>query len=288
MERGFIESGPSTHSLKNAQEPKPPQTLSRLYIPPIVGVGGGGKQRRYTIDEYQRAMKLLKIYGLRKVSKIMNIPMSTLQGWRNGWYKPPSTRFKLEPSPELAYVVGCLLSDAWTYDTGSGSYRICLEAKDRDFVENFSICLAKVLNKKPGKIYYRKERGEWLKCYESVAFYNWWREQDLTSLKTIIEYDGENIKAFIRGFMDGDGCISTHHVSAINSNLELLEYIRYLLGKLNIRTGKIRLKSKAGSKFRIEDRIVVREKDCYSLHINPRDYLEKIGFSIRRKNESRS
>ena len=116
------------------------------------------KQRKYSLEEYQKAMELLRRHGLRKVSKILGIPVSTLRDWRKGKHKPPLMRWTPKPCPELAYIIGCLLSDAWVYATDNGDYRICLETKDKDYAENFNRCMAKVLNKKPRRIYLRKKR----------------------------------------------------------------------------------------------------------------------------------
>ena len=57
------------------------------------------------------------------------------------------------------------------------------------------------------------------------------------------------------------------------------------MGKLGVRTGKITLTTKAGTETIIKGRKYRKRRDCLYLYVNRRDFLEKIGFTIRRKNK---
>jgi len=57
-------------------------------------------------------------------------------------------------------------------------------------------------------------------------------------------------KAFLRGFFDRDGCNSGMQVFACNSNRGILVYVKQLLQKIGVRTGKISIDIKAGTEHR--------------------------------------
>ena len=72
----------------------------------------------------------------------------------------------------------------------------------------------------------------------------------------------------------------------INTYLPLLVYAKGLLEGSGVRTGKIRLVGRKGTVNLIEGRVIVRRKNCYALQVNRRDFLAKVGFSIKRKNRA--
>ena len=145
--------------------------------------------------------------------------------------------------------------------------------------------MAELLGRKQKRIRLRKD-GRWSAEYGSAAFYAWLRQQTLESLRPYIEHCEECVKAFLRGFFDGDGSNSGVQVKAYNSDEKLLEYIKQLLKKLEVRTGKISIATKAGTTSRKRNSEVVKaKKDCFQLNVNRRNFLEKIGFTIERKNK---
>ena len=76
-------------------------------------------------------------------------------------------------------------------------------------------------------------------------------------------------KAFLRGFFDGDGCNSGMQVFACNSNRGILIYVKQLLQKLGVRTGKISIVTKAGTEHRKRSgEIIKTKKDCFRLYVN--------------------
>jgi hypothetical protein len=67
----------------------------------------------------------------------------------------------LEPSEELAYVIGVKVGDGYVgkksrVRKGYNDVMIGLEARDREFVEGFGRCLAKVLNRREIRPRYRR------------------------------------------------------------------------------------------------------------------------------------
>lgn len=195
-----------------------------------------GIKREYTIDEYEKAMELLKHMGVKRVSKIMGIPKSTLINWKKGC-KPWHLKWKPEPSNELAYVLGVLYGDAYLtkYDK-SYHYEIRLRVKDKELINNFNEAMSKVLNKSLFKPYYDKSRGIWILRFWSKAFYTWYITQTIEKLKKYIEQSRDTVRLFLRGLYDSEG---THYrylknyiryrINLSNSNVKLLLYTKQLL-----------------------------------------------------------
>ena len=250
-------------------------------------------KRRYTAEEYDYAMELLKQgKGLNEVSKLTGIPKSTLSYWKRNKHKPPLAKWRPKPCPELAYVIGVQLSDGYVYEKEKKwMYQNGLYAKDREYVEHYNYCMAVVLGRnKENRIRFEerpdKELKGWRVEYGSVAFYTWFEQQSLEALKPYIEHCEECIKAFLRGFFDGDGGSNVTLVYACNTNRQLLEYIKELLEKIGVRTGKISIAIKAGTEHWARNRGIIRaKKDCFQLNVNRKDFLEKVGFTIKRKNK---
>ncbi|RLF10943.1 MAG: hypothetical protein DRJ69_02505, partial [Thermoprotei archaeon] len=126
----------------------------------------------------------------------------------------------------MAYLLGATLSDGHVYIHPEMG-RIRLEAKDREFVEEFYV-KAKEAGLKPAKP--RPVRGKWyVQLYSKHLAYliksGQWRQL----LQTI-----EDKKAFLRGFFDGDGIALVPGYA--NTDLKLLEEVSNLLRDLGIRT----------------------------------------------------
>jgi intein-encoded DNA endonuclease-like protein len=169
-------------------------------------------------------------YGVR-------ISESHISYWIRGVHSPyngrriPSMEL-LRPSEELAYVIGVVLGDGYVkkksrvrkgYDV-----IIRLEAKDKEFAR----CLAKVLGRRPIKPRYRDNIGRYVVEAESKTPYELLRKPlGLDRIKKYIEHCERCVAAFLRGFADSEGSIDKRgHIHVYNTNIELLIYVKELLG----------------------------------------------------------
>ena len=85
---------------------------------------------------------------------------------------------------------------------------IGLKAKDREFVEEFARCLAKVLGRKQIGPRFRDGVGKYVVEVGSKTLYELLRKPvDLDRLKKYIEHCERCVAAFIRGFADSEGSV---------------------------------------------------------------------------------
>ncbi len=189
----------------------------------------------------------------------------------------------LNPSKELAYVIGVLLGDAAIYYTPRSGYTVELRAKDKDFIEAFRRNMGALTNKL-NKIT-RISDGRYRIRYRNKKFYMWYKKQTLDTLRFYIEYDMETMCSFLKGIFDSDGS-SGKIITVSSTNLKLLKYIRYLLGRLDI-DSYISIDKEAGSNVNIANKKGVRQKRLYRLiiskHSSRRKFMELVGFNIHRK-----
>ena len=182
------------------------------------------------------------------------------------------------------YTIGTLLSDGSVTKKKSYVYAIQLKVKDKEYAEEFSRCISKVIGKpykKPRKL----NDGRWEIRYSSAAFYEWWKKQNLETFRKYIEESEETMKAFARGFMDGEASSSGSSISVANTNLEILKYLKKVLEKVGVRTGKISKIIEKDTEVIIKGKKYKANKSIYSLYVNKRDFISTIGFTIKRKNK---
>src|SRR3970282_262505 len=66
----------------------------------------------------------------------------------------------LTPSPQLAYVIGCILGDGTTVAyPPKHQFSVVLKVKDKEFAEEFARCASCLLRCSRHKLYYYKKRG---------------------------------------------------------------------------------------------------------------------------------
>lgn len=123
--------------------------------------------------------------------------------------KLPYKEFKW--TPELAYVAGLLVTDG---NLSKDGRHITMTSADKDLLKTFKLCL-KIKNKitprnnsgYSKKTYYRVQFG-------SVQFYNWLLNIGITPAKTYtigdLKIPKDVFRDFLRGHLDGDGCIQTY------------------------------------------------------------------------------
>jgi len=171
----------------------------------VVALRRGGLTYRGIIKEIYRR------YGV-------GISKSHISYWLRGVHSPyngrriPSLEL-LKSSEELAYVIGVKVGDGYTYRVrsvrkGYNYVMIGLEARDREFVEEFGRCLAIVLGRKPIKSIYTNNVAKYFVEVGSKTLYELLRKPvDLDRLKKYIEHCERCVAAFIRGFADSEGSV---------------------------------------------------------------------------------
>ncbi len=224
--------------------------------------------------------------------------------WSRGLHSPYNGRYipsikLLKPSKELAYVIGVKLGDGYVIKSGRikrynnrvcDDVRIGLDVKDREFVEEFSRCLAKVLGSTPKRPRYRKSTKRYTVEFGSETLYQLLKKPvDLDRLKKYIEHCGNCMAAFLRGFFDSEGSVDKRgYIYLFNTDLRLLAYVKHLLQRLGIETTGPRLKTRRGTVIHdpMSGRKYMANKDVYVIGIranNNLSFYEKIGFTIKRK-----
>ncbi len=256
--------------------------------------------KSYSYEEYLRAMELLDMgFGLTETCRILGWPetkKTTLWWWKHG-RKPPLAKWHPEPSKEFAYALGVIIGDGYIIKEHGYHYDIEILVKDYEFAEASSEALAKMLGKNVKKPYWSKSNNMWGIRYSSKAFYIWFKQQKLESLKTLIEYDKDTVANFLRGLYDSDGghykYVYSHgireNICLYNDDSGLLHYTQYLLKDyfnivatgpyINRRSGEVSTKSD-GEKIKTNNnnyKIVIYRRQHIQI------FLDNIGFSITEK-----
>jgi intein-encoded DNA endonuclease-like protein len=271
----------------------------------------GGKRsylpRELRIKLYDE-VKRLRRDGLRYSEIIEDIQRrygvtlskSHISYWTHGIHDPyngryiPSIEF-LEPSEELAYVIGVKVGDGYTYKRrrtvkGYNKAIIGLEVKDREFAVEFGRYLAKILKREPIKPRYRNDVGRYVVEIWSQTLYELLKKPvDLDKLKKYIEHCERCMAAFIKGFADSEGYVNKRGCIYIsNTDYELLEYVKDLLKRLGIESTGPWPKRLQGKTFYDPKRMkrYTCKKECFHIYIRAGsniNFYKNIGFIIGRK-----
>jgi len=128
--------------------------------------------------------------------------------------------------------------------------------------------------------------------YKSKAFFTWYKKiekEGLEGFKSYIEHDKKTVRYYLKGLFDSDGCNNGNkQIFLCNSDIKLLRYVQYLLNKyFNIIATGPHLEKKAGTKTTINGVETTLNQDYYYISVSRKlhvqEFLEKIGFSIVRK-----
>lgn len=218
------------------------------------------------------------------------LPKGTISGWLCGKNSPNKAghAFVARPSPDLSYVIGAKAGDAsLNVKIASYQYRIRLKAVDPEFVETFSRAVAATLECATHRLWRPKTTREFYVEYGSYLLYRF-LQRPLSELAPFVEHDAACVAAFLRGFFDSEGSVAKNgSITASNSNLDTLGYVRYLLGKyLKIKTTGPHLGTRKGSILTCRGKSYRRNVDCFWIYVK-RDSLrlfhDQIGFTIQRK-----
>ncbi|MEM2496739.1 MAG: LAGLIDADG family homing endonuclease [Nitrososphaerota archaeon] len=232
----------------------------------------------------------------KKIEELYNISLSlsTISRWCRNTRSPyngrriPSIEF-LEPSPELAYVIGVVAGDGWAFKKRNGRHIVGARVKDEDFIEEFSRCLGKVLNRDPPKPRQEKD-GRLVVSVESKTLYEILQKPiDIAKITSFVEHCKECMRGFLRGFFDSEGCVRKDgSIYCFNADIQLLQYVKRILGLLGIRTTGPKIYTKKETLLFNErmGKTYLRKKDVYRIYIRMRDLLkfhQLVGFTIQRK-----
>ena len=289
--RPTLEEAPEYVRMRDDAQPRregylPRELRIKLYGD-VVALRRGGLTYGGIVKEVRRR------YGVR-------ISKSHISYWIRGMHNPyngrriPSIEL-LKPSEELAYVIGVILGDGYTYMRrrsikGYNHAWIGLKARDREFVEESARCLAKVLNRRQIRPRYRDDVGKYVVEAKSKTLYELLRKPvDLDRLKPYIEHSERCVAAFLRGFADSEGSVDKRsYVRIYNTNVELLTYVKALLKRLNIESWGPKLQTRRGTVIRDPKtgKQYMTKKDVYVICIRARsimNFYRYVGFAIGRK-----
>jgi len=276
-------------------------------------VSDGRKRRRYgkyrprelRIKLYDRVMALrqlgLKIRDVIKQEYGIELSMGQISQWVRGLHSPydgrraPLPEEVLEPSEDLAYVIGAVCGDGYVglvrRHEGYTRAIIHLRAKDKEFVEEFAIRIGRVLNRPPHKPKILRSTGRYYYTQvKSKTLYKLLKKPvDLERLRKYIEHCDKCIAAFLRGFFDAEGSISENgSIHLVNSDYRLLKYVQSLLGRFEILTTRPYLQYQRGSITHSNGKRYIRRHDVYYIYVKQSCntwFYKYIRFTIRRKQE---
>ena len=245
----------------------------------------------------QRALELRALGStyseiMRKVFDEFGVRLqkSTVSDWTRGLHTPlgRAHTFVPEPTPELAYVIGVEKGDgSLNVRQVTYNYRFRLQSVDREFVEEFDRCLAKILHSSRHALWVGAGRKEIHVVANSFLLYRFLK-RPFQELRQFVEHCAHCTSAFLRGFFDSEGSVSKEgSLTGWNSDASLLRYVQGLLfGTFGIQTTGPRLGTRKGTKLTRRGRTYVRNLDCFGIRVRNkfrRLFLQKIGMTIERK-----
>jgi intein-encoded DNA endonuclease-like protein len=225
------------------------------------------------------------------VTTSIRLSKASISDWTRGTHHPLGgvNTFNPEPRPQLAYIIGTVLSDG-NLNVHGYHREMLLSVTDQDFAQEFSRCLAKILGRaRHYAVRWSEKRQRWIVQGRSMLLYNFLK-RDWRELTKSIEHCENCTSSFLRAFYDGEGSVTGPGVIVSNNNEALLKYVQRLLARLNIDTGSLIVGTRAGT--RLHDprtgKTYFTKKDCFCFHVRARSirmFAEKVGFTIVRKSE---
>jgi intein-encoded DNA endonuclease-like protein len=162
--------------------------------------------------------------------------------WTRGIHDPhngrriPSLEL-LEPSEDLAYVISVLCGDGHVKTKKGYHYVIYLEAKDKEFVEEFAIRVGRVLNRPPPKVKVNSAGRYYVEVKSRTLYELLKKPIEIEKIRKYVEHCEKCVAMFLRGFFDSEGCVSEEgYITIYNTDYELLIYVQELLKKFGIAT----------------------------------------------------
>jgi len=200
----------------------------------------------------------------------------------------------LIPSEELAYVIGVVCGDASAHEKrrihkGCNRVVIHLEAKDREFVEEFAIRISRVLNRPPPKVTINFRGLYYVEVGDRTLYELLKKPIDIEKIRRFVEHCERCMAMFLRAFFDSEGSVSEDgQISVANTNYELLLYVQELLRRFGIETTGPYPTVKQGTPFYDprKGKVYKYNKDAYVLYVRKSSnyaFYKYVGFTILRK-----
>src|SRR3989442_5201561 len=162
-------------------------------------------------------------------------------------------------------------SERWQSRCSRTPREILLSVTDRDFAEEFSRCLAKLLHRAlPYKVRWSEKRKRCIVQGASIFLYKFLSHRWL-ELKPWIEHCNKCTVCYLRAFFDGEGCISRRQLTISNTNVELLLYARELLRKFGVEStgpylgklaGTVLKDSQTGKLYKRKKELLLFIREC--------------------------
>lgn len=194
--------------------------------------------------------------------------------------------YKVIWNSEFAYAIGLITSDGCL---SKNKRTINFTSKDRDLIETFKKCLD--LENKIGHKFRSNERTTkyWQVQFSNKILYKYLEEIGLTSRKSKIlsalNVPNEYFFDFLRGYLDGDGCIRSFKDPVFTNSQRLytvfysasLPYLKWLQKNLNLLLGIHGFMEKMTREYRL----TFAKKE--SLKLLPLIYQRKEAPCLKRK-----
>lgn len=144
----------------------------------------------------------------------------------------------LRPTPTLAYILGVMLGDGCS-DHHRCYYRLRLKVTKKEFAEEFARNLKKLgLRPSIGMEKQSKHafgnKSLWVTTAHSKRFYEWFSKLSLANIREILLMDIQNIRGFLKGFYESEGCCSKKkkYLNFSNTQMELILLVQEQLVNL--------------------------------------------------------
>ncbi|MEM1979893.1 MAG: LAGLIDADG family homing endonuclease [Candidatus Caldarchaeum sp.] len=274
----------------SSQDEKAGQAVKRRYLPRELRIKAYDMVIRLRLQGMSYNKIIYEVYialGVRLSKSHISYYVRGLHNPRNGIYI--SSLECLMPSEDLAFVIGAVIGDGTTKRTKSGDFVMMFRVKDKEFAEEFSKRIANVLGRQALKPRVLKD-GRWAIEIKSKILYELLKKPiDIERIRPFVEHCEKCVGAFIRGFFDAEGIVRKDGtMTVVNTDFNLLLYVRDLLRKINVETtSEPKLHTPAGTSVRGRNgKVYKTRKDLYYLQIRKssnENFYDMVGFTIDRK-----
>ena len=231
----------------------------------------------YRVKQFYEANRLRQQgFKLKGISIKTGIPKSTIRYWVSGKSKPfkISEDFKnavnkrckqIQPkiNKDFAYLYGVLLGDGYL---DGYSYHIGLSAKDKDFVDEFSI---KLRGWSKSNLYRRHiSNGQYSSVLCSKQAYQFFKNFDRAD---ILNWTTQFKRLFLKGMYDSEGFVYISKrqriINLCNQDEILIDLCIVLLSELGFNPRKKLIKCKGNSHI-LNGNLIVAKKDMFLIMLS--------------------